>query len=174
MRYVAFLRGVNVGGKTVRMAELKKLFESLGFGNVSTYKASGNVIFDSDGSEATLTKKIENGLHKLIGKETRAILRPLDHLKGMVESEPFRGVEVTPETRLYVTFLPGRPSSKMKDYESPDGDFRFRVSDEDIYSVLILSPKRGTVDLMGFIEKEFGSDITTRNWNTIVGIVQAG
>ena len=57
MRYVAFVRGINVGGKTVKMAELKKMFESLGFSGVSTYKASGNVIFDAGGSASSLTKK---------------------------------------------------------------------------------------------------------------------
>ncbi len=172
MRYVAFVRGINVGGKAVKMAELRKMFGSLGFKGVSTFKASGNVVFESSESIASTTKKIESGLHKLIGKETRAILRSVDHLKEMVASEPFKGIKVTPETRLYVTFLQGMPSSKMKNYESPDGDFRFRVSDADIFSVLILSPKRGTVDLMGFIEKEFGKDVTTRNWNTVVGIAE--
>ena len=64
MRYVALLRGINVGGRTlVKMGDLKACFESLGFGGVSTYIASGNVLFESDEADAaTLTTTIEGAI----------------------------------------------------------------------------------------------------------------
>ncbi len=169
MRYVAFVRGINVGGKTVKMAELKKMFESLGFKEVTTYKASGNVIFDSDGNPARLTEKIESGLHKLIGSETHAIVRGMDELGELVAGEPFKGVRMEAGTRLYVTFLPESAKSKMKD--RADKTYSMRTSGSEIY--IVRSPEEKTVDIMGMLDKEFGKVVTTRNWNTVAGIVEA-
>ncbi|MFN7991388.1 MAG: DUF1697 domain-containing protein [Candidatus Micrarchaeia archaeon] len=164
--YVAFVRGINVGGKTVKMDALRKMFESLGYNDVSTFKASGNVIFDASGSEKANTKKIESGLHKLIGSETRVILRAMDSLKEMVAGEPFKGVKDEPGTRLYVTFLPDGARPKTK--ERGDGTYSMRAAGSEIYSVL--SPAAKTVDIMGMLDKEFGKVVTTRNWNTVTGI----
>jgi len=70
---------------------------------------------------------------------------------------------------LYVTFLSETSDTSLEiPYESPEKDLRIlRASNHEICSVLILSQKRGTVDLMSFIEKEFGKNVTTRNWNTV-------
>jgi uncharacterized protein (DUF1697 family) len=66
VRYIALLRGINVGGRTpVKMAELKACFEALGFDNVSTYIASGNVLFESDEHNAAkLTTTIEGAIEQ--------------------------------------------------------------------------------------------------------------
>ena len=64
-RYIAFLRAVNVGGRIVKMEELRKHFAALGLANAETLIASGNVIFDSAAKSATgLQKRIEDGLQK--------------------------------------------------------------------------------------------------------------
>ncbi len=169
MRYVAFVRGINVGGKTVKMAELRKMFGSLGFKDVATYKASGNVVFDGAGSALSITKKIEDGLHKLIGKETRVILRTMDEVKRIVASDPFKGAKSTAGTRLYVTFLPENARTKMKDHS--DGFYKMRVSGSEIFFTLM--PSAVTVDIMEMLDKEFGKVVTTRNWNTILGLTES-
>ena len=75
-RYVAFLRGLNVGGHTVKMDALRKHFEDLGFENVSTFIASGNVIFETkDAKPAALEKKIEQALERALGYEVATFLR---------------------------------------------------------------------------------------------------
>src|SRR4030095_6499248 len=155
--YVAFIRGINVGGnKLVKMEDLRKMFSALGFENVSSYKAAGNIIFDAPGSAKAVNKKIDDGMHKLMGKETRVLLRTMDELKEMVKSDPFGGIKITPATRLYVTFLLEKPKSGMKAYGSLGMPFRIlRVTDTELYSVVIISPKGGTVDMMDIIEKEF-------------------
>lgn len=173
MRYAAFLRGINVGGnKIVKMDELKKTFESLGFKNVKTVLASGNVVFESAGAPSTA--KIGEKLAKTFGHEIGTIVKSIDSLEEMNSQNPFKGITVTPETRLYVTFLSEKPKSKMKTYESPGGEFRIlRVSGSEIYSVAIASEAGRTVDLMSVIEKEFGKKVTTRNWNTIMRILKS-
>ena len=78
-KYVAFLRAISGGGHTVKMDYLRSLFESLGFSNVETFIASGNVIFDSTSkSTKALEKKIESYLLKTLGYEVVTLfVRPL-------------------------------------------------------------------------------------------------
>jgi uncharacterized protein (DUF1697 family) len=76
-RYIAFLRAINVGGHNVKMDYLRELFESLGYVNVQTFIASGNVIFDSPTEDArTLEKEIEDHLSSTlaIGQHSKPLL----------------------------------------------------------------------------------------------------
>lgn len=176
--YIALLRGINVGGhKPVKMEELKKAFEQMGFKNVKTLLASGNVLFDaSKTGRENLSGRIEKKLETTFGHEIGVILRTFEQVRSLVTSSPFKGIEVTLQTRLYVTFLSDKPKPGIKiPYVSPGKELRIlRVSDGEVYSVLTLSPKGGTIDLMSIVEKEFGRKVTTRNWNTIVKIAKAG
>jgi len=177
IKYVAFLRGINVGGhKAIKMEELKKAFETLGFENVKTLLASGNVLFAAPAaSESALAKKIEKKLETAFGHEIGVLIRKIAGLQRLAEADPFAGVEVTPQTRLYVTFLAEKPRSGLKiPYESPDKNFKIiRATGSEVYSVLTLSPNSRTIDLMSILEKEFGRKVTTRNWNTIEKILKA-
>ena len=176
-RYVAFLRGINVGGnKLIRMDDLKKAFAALGFANVITILASGNVLFESKSANAeALTKQIEEKLKKVFRHEMGVMVRSVEEIHRLDASQPFKGIAVTPQTRLYVTFLSEKPASKLKiPYTAPDQSFKIlRISPAEVCATLTLSPQGGTLDLMAFLEKQFGKKITTRNWNTIVRILKA-
>ncbi|MGH2711749.1 MAG: DUF1697 domain-containing protein [Actinomycetota bacterium] len=90
-RYVALLRGINVGGKNlIKMADLKASFEEGGFENVATYIASGNVIFESsERSAATLTKKIETLLSARFKKyEANVVVRSKSQMRSILEKAP--------------------------------------------------------------------------------------
>ena len=89
-RYVALLRGINVGGKNqIRMADLKACFEKKGFENVATYIASGNVLFDSgERSSTKLTRNIEKALTKTFGYEATVVVRSKAQLRKVVEEAP--------------------------------------------------------------------------------------
>jgi len=177
IKYAAFLRGINVGGhKTIKMDELKKAFEALGFENVKTLLASGNVLFAAPAaSESTLAKKIEKKLETAFEHEIGVLIRKIAELQRLAEADPFARVKVTPQTRLYVTFLAEKTKSSLKiPYESPDKNFKILCATEsEVCSVLTLSPNSRTVDLMSILEKEFGRRVTTRNWNTIEKILKA-
>ncbi len=174
-RYAAFLRGINVGGHNpVRMAELERAFGRLGFRNVKTVLASGNVLFEApQGSPSVLVKKIEEKLKKTFGHEIRVLIRTIDELQELADANPFKGVKVTPETRLYVTFLSEKPKGGTNDrYESPDKKLRIlRASTGEVFSVVTVTPDSRSTDLMGVLEKEFGHNVTTRNWNTITRLI---
>jgi uncharacterized protein (DUF1697 family) len=173
--YAAFLRGINVGGrKPMKMEELRKAFASLGFEVVRTVLASGNVLFESPETDRyLLEQRIDEGLKNTFGYKMGVILRTLPEIRDLVDSDPFEGITVTLQTRLYVTFLTDGSKGGLKlPYESPEGDLRILgVSAGVVCSAVTLSAKRGTTDLMRILEKEFGSAVTTRNWNTIIKIL---
>ena len=157
------------------MDGLKKVFESLGFKNVKTLLASGNVVFETQRSSSRdLAKRIEETLKKKIGHEIGVHIRTITQLQHIEESNPFKAVNVTPQTRFYVTFLSDKPKGDMKiPYQPPDKSFKLlRATESEVYSVVTPSPHSGTRNLMGFLEKQFGRKITTRNWNTISRILQ--
>ncbi len=174
IRYIAFLRGINVGGnKKVPMAELKNLMEKIGFRNVRTILATGNVIFDSQKKNPSAIKEaIEKKLHETFGFQIKTLLYSMLDIKKLVDSDPFNRIKATKETRLYITFLSQKPKSTFKaPYLSPDKLFRIlKITDIALFSVLLAKDAR-SVDAMNFIDKEFGKDVTTRNWNTITKII---
>lgn len=176
VRQVAFLRGINVGGhKPVQMVALKKIFESLGFENVQTFLASGNVLFEAQpASKSILTKKIEEKLRNMLGHEIDVLIRTIAELRQLDKMNPFKGITITPQTRLYVTFLSKKPNSNLKfSYESVNKNFKIVcITRSEVCSVLVLKPNSQTTDLMSILEKEFGRKITTRNWNTVTRILK--
>ncbi|GAA4155492.1 DUF1697 domain-containing protein [Gryllotalpicola daejeonensis] len=88
--YVALLRGVNVGRITIRSADLAELFRSLGFAAVRTVLASGNVVFESDETDAAaLTSRIEGALRDRFGYDAWIVLVTRDRLAQIVEAFPF-------------------------------------------------------------------------------------
>lgn len=169
--FIAFLRGINVGGnKKVPMADLKIMFETMGYTNIRTLLNSGNVLFDADETSASLlAEAIEAQMEQTFGFGAHTIIRTLDEMQALVQSNPFKGIRVTPAMRLYITFLTDKPTGKLKiPYESPDKLFKIlAVTDSHICSVLTVTDTKNTTDAMGILEKEYGKNVTTRNWNTV-------
>jgi uncharacterized protein (DUF1697 family) len=89
-RYIALLRGVNVNGRTIRSVELAEVFDALGFTGVRTVLASGNVAFDSDGTDAAAIKRdIEAALGERFGYEAWIVLVTEDVLASTIAAFPF-------------------------------------------------------------------------------------
>lgn len=177
VKYVAFLRGINVGGhKKIKMDDLRAAFASWGFTNIKTLLASGNVLFDSKKANSHALKQIlEKNIAATFGFEVPVILRTLEEIQDLADADPFKGIKVTPQTRLYATFLSEKPTSKLKiPYTSPEKDFTIvQVTNGEVLSVLTLTPNRGTIEAMAILEKEFGKNITTRNWNTVIKVLKS-
>lgn len=175
--YAGFLRGVNmIGRRTVKMAELRRIFESMDFSDVRTILASGNVVFGSKRSNiAALSARIEQRIEPEFGYPVRVIVRSLDELESIAATNPFRGVPASPRTKLLVTLLSERPAGRfMGPYTSPEKDFKvLRVEDRTVFSVVTLDGDRRSSGVMSFLERQFGTEQTSRNWNTIVRVLQA-
>jgi len=175
VKYAAFLRGVNVGGHhKVPMSDLRRELEFLGCGNVKTLLNSGNAVFESDEKNPELLQsKIEKHLEIIFGFPVPVLLRNIKEIKDAVESAPFAHINVTKDTRLYVSFLKLEPERRIKlPLQIGEGAYRIlEIKNRIIFSVLDLSVTQTTKG-MEELERLFGKEITTRNWNTILKLVE--
>ncbi len=115
-RYVALLRGINVGGHRVKMDRLRALFSDMGFGDVRTFIASGNVIFTVDGGGASpqaLERVIESGLAEALGYEVATFIREPAQLRTVVD-RPAADLD-DPDHSVYVTFLHAPPDEQLRE-----------------------------------------------------------
>ena len=113
-RYIAFLRAINVGGHTVKMDRLRGLFEEIGFANVETFIASGNVIFEARaGKTAALEKKIEQHLFAALGYGVATFVRTTADVVAVAAHQPFSPEDhAHPENYLYILFLSEAPTAE--------------------------------------------------------------
>jgi uncharacterized protein (DUF1697 family) len=173
--YAAFLRGINVSGKKqIKMNALCDAFLSWGFVKVSTLLASGNILFDASNDDPQMiSETIAAGIRTSFGFDVDVFIRTITELKAMAAREPFKGFTESAQLKLYATFLKHKAAPRFSiPYLSPGKELEIlSVSNHEVFSVVHLSPRYGTVDMMAFLEKEFGSSLTTRNWNTVVKIL---
>jgi uncharacterized protein (DUF1697 family) len=166
-RYAAFLRGVSP--MNAKMPDLKKAFEAAGFTDVKTLLSSGNLVFTApSASEATLQRKAEAAMTKLLGRTFLTITRPIDALREMLASDPYHTFRLPPGAKRIVTFLRERPASKLTLPVEVHGARILAVNGSNVFSAYVPSPK-GPV-FMTLIEKTFGSELTTRTWETVTKV----
>lgn len=116
-RYVAFLRGMNLGGRRIKNEELRRHFEEIGFEEVATFRASGNVIFSTPKreAEAKLEQRVEGGLGERLGYEVPVFLRGVEEVAAIAAREPFGAKAVAKSKgKLQVSFLKKKPAAAAK------------------------------------------------------------
>ena len=115
-RFIALLRAINVGGHTVTMDRLRRLFEELGFTAVETFIASGNVIFESARRNGqALKRKIAQHLEKSLRYEVKTFIRSGAELAAVARHQAFPAAELEAEgVSLYVAFLPSPPTAPRR------------------------------------------------------------
>ena len=166
-RYVAFLRAVNVGGRVVKMAALKRIFEGMRLGEVETFIASGNVIFSSAGDAGKLETLIEQGLQKALGYPVVTFLRTTKDIAAVAARDPF-GTSVPPGGRIYVGFLRDSPppSLRRKVIELGTPTDTFAIDGRELYW-MCATPSRESIISGATLEKVLGQPATLRNVNTV-------
>jgi len=129
--YVALLRAVNVGGTgKLPMTELKAMCEAAGFGQVRTYIASGNVIFDAKGSEAQVQAALEAKLVAYAGKKVGVLVRTPAEMKAVLAGNPFP--DKAPN-RTVAIFLDVAPPPDALDKVSGQNGEELRLGRREIY-----------------------------------------
>ena len=169
-KYVAFLRAINVGGHTVKMDYLRDLFAGLGFGNVETFIASGNVIFDSTSkSTSALEKKIEGCLLQALGYEVTTFIRSTAELVGIADYKPFSDSELSANIHaLYIGFMatsPGKTAkAKLLSLATKTDDFH--LNGREVY--WLCRSKFSESEISGaLLAKTLGMPATLRNSTTV-------
>ena len=171
-KYVAFLRAINVGGHTVKMDHLRSLFEAMGFSNVETFIASGNVIFDSKSkSTKALEGKIERALEDNLGYKVITFIRSIPELAAVARYKPFHDCGEDGNV-LYIGFVadnPGEESRQRLQACTTKVD-DFHIYGREVY--WLCRKKLGPSEFPGGakFEKSLGMPATLRNSNTVVKI----
>ncbi len=169
-RFVAFLRAINVGGHTVKMDRLRRLFEALDFDRVATFIASGNVVFETPETDAdALEERIEVHLQEALGYPVATFLRTAAEVAAVAAYTPFPDADLAAdEAALYIAFLPVTPSdearAKLLAARTPADDFHFHG--RELYWL-----RRRRLSDAAYpgpaIEKILGVPATTRNVTTV-------
>ena len=168
MKYVALLRGINVGGNMIiKMSDLKAAVENLGFTNVRTYIQSGNIIFESNEKDScVVAAKLENGLMKSLNYNSRIIVRTYQQLKTTLTNVP-ADWKKRQDMRCYIAFTkePTTAEDVMGELELKEGVDSAKAGEGVVYMSTLLSglTKSGFTKL---INKKVYKDITIRNYNT--------
>ncbi|HXV92746.1 MAG TPA: DUF1697 domain-containing protein [Pseudonocardia sp.] len=173
-RYVALLRGINVGGRsTIPMAELRALFADLGFGDARTYLQSGNVVFGPAHPDADeIGAEVEKAVAGRFGTDVRVLLRTADELDEVASANPFLDRQDDP-TKLHVTFLAGEPT----EFTVPAGPLPVPAGESgELWlrgrEVYVHTPGGYGRSRIGnaFLEKALGVPATSRNWRSVLAL----
>lgn len=173
-KHVAFLRGINVGGKNkIKMETLRELVAALGFQNVKTYINSGNVIFETVGTnDKTLAVKIEVAIEKEFALKIKVIVRTIDEIKSIVENNPFAG-QFENDKDLHVFFLDEALSEEKRELllSNNNENEMYAVQNREIFCLLRVSVLDS---LMGrdYIGKKLKVSATARNWRTVNKVLE--
>jgi uncharacterized protein (DUF1697 family) len=152
------------------MAHLRTLFEALGFSNVETFIASGNVIFTPPDTPAqTLEKQIERHLHQSLGYEVTTFIRSASELAAIARHQPFPAAELDAEGNwLYIAFLPFPPQDearqKLMAFRNAVDDFH--VHEREVYWLVRRKISESTFS-GALLEKTIGMPATVRNVTTV-------
>jgi uncharacterized protein (DUF1697 family) len=169
MRYVAFLRAINVGGRVVKMQELRRVFEGWGGANVETFIASGNVVFEtSKRSPAAAERSLEDHIRTALGYPVVTFLRTLPELAAAAACAPFPPAEYEAGATLFVGFMKDAPAPSVSRAVAAMGEAAnaFAIEGRELYWLR----RRQLLESMGSgppFERIVGSPITVRNVNTV-------
>lgn len=193
MRYVALLRGINLGGNVmVKMEDLRKVFEGLGFENVASYINSGNLAFDArlsspglrgvssphvskgsaDNRRLQLEASIEKAIENDFGKPVPVMVREQKDIYRILKHNPFDG-QYGSHKEMHVLFLKEKMSTDLADRLSDaalPGE-RYAVAGREIYCHFPQGFADSLLTKM-FIEKKLKRLYTARNWRTVTKIAE--
>jgi uncharacterized protein (DUF1697 family) len=168
MRYIAFLRAINVGGHVVKMDRLRKLFLGEGFTKVETFIASGNVIFDGAGRTDALERSIETMLEDALGYEVAAFVRTGAELRSLAAHDAFAPAAVSRATAFNVAFLAkpvdGKGKKALMALKTRVDDFH--VHGREIYWLSQVRQSESVISNAVF-EKTLGQRSTVRGISTV-------
>jgi uncharacterized protein (DUF1697 family) len=173
--YVAFLRAINVGGRTVNKRMLQSAVASLGFTDVSTFKQTGNVIFSSDVVDAeSVETQIHDAVSDMLCYDVAVFVRTVAQLQALIKANPFGAQQKAAGESFQVTFLPTYIHFPLSlPMRIPNSTADLIGSDyREIFSITRGNGDGGKPN--PFIEKTLKMQATTRNWNIILQLARCG
>ncbi len=174
MKNVAFLRGINVGGKNkVKMETLREICAALGFENVKTYINSGNIIFETaETGDKKIAEKIESAIEKEFGLQIKTIVRSIAEIERITKNNPFDG-QFENDKDLHVFFLDEEMPAEKRELLLANNNEReqFAVIGREIFCLLRISVLDSLIG-KDYIAKKLKVSSTARNWRTVNKILE--
>lgn len=169
-RYVAFLRGMNLGGRRIKNEELRRRFEEMGFEEVTTFRASGNVIFSAPRreSESKLATRVEAELDARLGYDVPVFLRSIKEVAAIAAQQPFDPKQIEKSKgKLQVSLLKKKPSvaAKKKALSLATADDLLTIEARELYWLPSGGISESDLDLNA-LDRALGSG-TIRTMGTI-------
>lgn len=174
-QYVALLRGIAPSNPNMRQAKLKGVLEALGFARVQPVIGSGNVVFESaERSAAAFEARMEAAWPARLGFTSTTIVRSRGELERIIALDPYAGLEHRKDTYLLATFFKRRATLPFPlPFEPERQPWRIvGASDRVIFSVINTTTGQ-TPDLMSWLDRTFGREISSRTWKTVHRILAA-
>ncbi len=174
MKYVAFLRGINVGGHNkIKMETLRESLAALDYKNVKTYINSGNVIFETiEADDNALAAKIERAIQTEFSLNIKVMVRTISEIEGIIKNNPFVG-QFTNDKDLHVLFLDEELTEEKKNLLMANNNKNemFAVQNREVFCLLRVSVLDS---LLGedYIGKKLKTSATSRNWRTVNKIIE--
>ena len=173
-KYVALLRGINVGGKNmIKMEKLREIVAALGLENVKTYVNSGNVIFETKKtSDKVLAAKVHNAIQKELGLNISVMVRSVAGIEEIIAKNPYDG-KFENDKYLHVFFLSDELSPEHREMLlANNSDVEFITLDgRTVYYMLRISIVDSSLG-KGFIDRKLKVPSTARNWRTVNKIAE--
>jgi uncharacterized protein (DUF1697 family) len=176
-KYLALLRGINVGGqKLIKMKELQKMLSSIKeISNVKTYLQTGNILLDTSTLDGeNLEKELELFIQQKLGYKVNVIVRRLSSIMKMYNDDPFKDLISNRNEKYYVCFLQSAPLKQpiLPLINAKDRLEVFKLDNKDAYIISRRKSNGWYGFPNNFIEKELSLISTARNWTTIYKIVR--
>jgi uncharacterized protein (DUF1697 family) len=168
--YIALLRGINVGGKVLKMADLKEAVAKLGFGDVQTYLQSGNMVFRSaEASNALLARRISEAIRDHRSMDVTVMVRDAAAWRRIVAGNPYPQAGEFPKT-VHTFILDEMPEAARFEAlkAKAAGHEEWQIVDGTLY--LHTPDGLGKSVLGGIIERILKVPMTARNWNTVMAL----
>ncbi len=168
--YLSLLRGINVGGnKSIKMADLQRLYESLGFTGAQTLLQSGNVVFQTGQTDAAhIVRQLEARIEQTFGFPSSVILRTRDQWQTIIERLPFSAAQMAEPGKILVMCLRDEPTAAafaelQAAYSGPEV---LHLSGAELYIYYAEGMGRSKLTHV-LLEKKLKTIGTGRNWNTV-------
>ena len=176
--WVAFLRGVNLGKRQMKMAELKACLEVAGYGAVKTILASGNVRFDADGTEAETKAGVEAAMAEKFAFPVKTLVRSASAVEAMLARHPFDRLDPAADVARHVLMFDRPLPAGASIADRPGHTEILRIDEREIYIAGYRQPNgrytEGVEDVLKPFYGTLGKGVldTMRNWNTMEKVLK--
>ena len=172
--YVALLRGITPTNPKHRNESLRSVCEDLGFTHVATVISSGNIVFRTERTDTeAMETELEQAWQDQLDFESRTILRSRSDFEALVDLAPFEDRQHGPATYLLVTFAKQALHVPFALPRRPDGhEFEVLAATESELFTVSDTTAEKTPDVMSWIERTFGKDVSSRTWLTVHRILK--